>query len=442
MKNILVIGSGRSAVTLIKYLLENSVKNDWKVTVADFSLDSALDAVDNNVNGRAILFNVEDELQRSKEIKGSDIVISMLPASLHVKVAKDCIKFKKNLVTASYVSNEIAALNDAAKNAGVLLLNEIGLDPGIDHMSAMKVIDDIKDEGGEITSFKSYCGGLVHPDYDNNPWNYKFTWNPRNVVLAGQGTAQYIESNSYKYITYTKLFERTDIVSVLDAGEFEGYANRDSLSYRKSYGLHNISTLFRGTLRRRGYSEAWNIFVQLGVTDDSYKVESSNTLTYRDFINMFLPCDSSVTVEEKLCREFNLSINSTIYKKLEWLGIFSEKKVTVKNASPAQILQSILEDKWSLGANDKDMIVMQHQFEYVYKNTKKKLNSSLIVFGDTPRFTSMAKTVGLPVAIATKLILEEKINEKGVKIPTSKEIYIPVLKELSENGINFVEELV
>ena len=171
MKNILVIGSGRSAVTLIKYLLENSVKNDWKLTVADFSLDSALDAVDNNVNGRAILFNVEDELQRSKEIKGSDIVISMLPASLHVKVAKDCIKFKKNLVTASYVSNEIAALNDAAKNAGVLLLNEIGLDPGIDHMSAMKVIDDIKDEGGEITSFKSYCGGLVHPDYDDNPWN-------------------------------------------------------------------------------------------------------------------------------------------------------------------------------------------------------------------------------------------------------------------------------
>lgn len=442
MKQILVVGAGRSASSLIEYLVGRAVQNDWFVVVADYDIKLSESKVSNTEYSSAISFDVNNKEQREKMVSDSELVISMLPAHMHVLLAKDCIEFGKNMVTASYVSDQIKNLHNQAIEKDIIILNEIGLDPGIDHMSAKKMIDEVHENGGEITSFKSFCGGLVAPEYDNNPWNYKFTWNPRNVVLAGQGTAQYIESNSYKYITYTKLFERTDIVSVLDAGEFEGYANRDSLSYRKSYGLHNISTLFRGTLRRRGYSEAWNIFVQLGVTDDSYKVESSNTLTYRDFINMFLPCDSSISVEEKLCIEFNLSVNSTIYKKLEWLGIFSEKKVIVKNASPAQILQSILEDKWSLGTNDKDMIVMQHQFEYIYKNTKKKLNSSLIVFGDTPRFTSMAKTVGLPVAIATKLILEGKINEKGVKIPTSKEIYLPVLKELSENGINFVEELV
>ena len=442
MKNILVIGAGRSAVTLIKYLLDNSSDNNWQVTVADFSVELAEEAVGNHKDGKAIFFNVTDEKQRESEIKNADIVISMLPASLHITVAKDCVRLSKNLVTASYVSKEIAALDEKAKAAGVLLLNEIGLDPGIDHMSAMQVIDDIKESGGELTSFKSFCGGLVHPDYDNNPWNYKFTWNPRNVVLAGQGTAQYIEKGAYKYIPYTKLFERTENMEVLDAGVFEGYANRDSLSYRKSYGLDNIPTLFRGTLRRKGYSEAWNIFVQLGMTDDSYKLENSEALTNREYINMFLPFDNALTVEEKLCKQFNLTIDSIIYKKIDWLGVFSEDKVGMKNASPAQILQAICEQKWTLGAGDKDMIVMQHQFEYVQDGTQKKLNSSLLVFGDDPRYTSMAKTVGLPVAIATKLILSGAIKSIGVKIPTTSDIYVPVLKELEENGINFVEELV
>ncbi|MDC3306125.1 saccharopine dehydrogenase NADP-binding domain-containing protein [Flavobacteriales bacterium] len=442
MKKILVIGAGRSAVTLIKYLLDNSAANNWQVTLADFSLELAEEAVGSNENGKAIFFNVTDEQQREGEIEKADIVISMLPASLHITVAKDCVRLKKNLVTASYVSAEIAELDEAAKQAGILLLNEIGLDPGIDHMSAMQVIDEIKENGGELTSFKSFCGGLVHPDYDNNPWNYKFTWNPRNVVLAGQGTAQYIENGDYKYIPYTSLFERTEQMEVLDAGEFEGYANRDSLSYRKSYGLKNIPTLFRGTLRRKGYSEAWNVFVQLGMTDDTYKLENSASITNREFINMFLPFDDALTVEEKLCKQFNLTADSVIFQKIAWLGIFSENKSGIKDASPAQILQEICESKWTLGAEDKDMIVMQHQFEYFQNGEQKKLNSSLLVFGDDPRYTSMAKTVGLPVAIATKLILNGEINSTGIKIPTTKDIYVPVLKELEENGINFVEELV
>ena len=442
MKNILVIGAGRSAVTLIKYLLDNSATNNWQVTVADFSIKLAELAVAKHKNGNAIFFNVNDDKQREKEIADANIVISMLPASLHITVAKDCVRLKKNLVTASYVSAEIAELDESAKQAGVLLLNEIGLDPGIDHMSAMQVIDDIKENGGQLTSFKSFCGGLVHPDYDNNPWNYKFTWNPRNVVLAGQGTAQYIKQGKYKYIPYAKLFERTEVMEILDAGEFEGYANRDSLAYRFAYGLDDIPTLFRGTLRRKGYCKAWNMFVQLGMTEDTYKVENSENLTYREFINLFFPYNNELSVEEKFCSYLNLSKDSEEFKKVEWLGVFTDISIGLENASPAQILQKICEEKWTLSSEDKDMIVMQHQFEYLQNGEKKKLNSSLLVFGETPRFTSMAKTVGLPVAIAAKLILSGEVKSTGVMIPTSKEIYIPVLKELAGNGINFVEELV
>ena len=310
MKKILVIGAGRSAVTLIKYLLDNAKVNNWFVTVADFLEDLSKEAVENHSSGKAIFFNVTDEKQRESEISDSDIVISMLPTRMHILVAEDCVRLGINLVTASYVSKEILALDGKAKEAGIILLNEIGLDPGIDHMSAMKVIDEIKENGGELTSFKSYCGGLVHPDFDNNPWNYKFTWNPRNVVLAGKGTAQYIKQGKYKYIPYYKLFERTEQMSILDAGEFEGYANRDSLSYRKAYGLEDIPTLFRGTLRRKGFCKSWNMFVQLGMTDDTYVVENGENMTYREVTNLFFPFNNELTVEQKFCDNLNISIDS------------------------------------------------------------------------------------------------------------------------------------
>lgn len=442
MKKILVIGAGRSAVTLIKYFLDNAELNNWSVTVADFSEELAKQAVNCHPNANAIFFNVNDAVQRENEITATDIVISMLPPAMHIMVAEDCVRLSRNLVTASYVSNEILALDKKAKKAGVLLLNEIGLDPGIDHMSAMQIIDRIKENRGELTSFKSFCGGLVHPEYDNNPWNYKFTWNPRNVVLAGQGSAQYIKQGKYKYIPYHKLFERTEQVSILAAGEFEGYANRDSLGYRKAYGLQDISTLFRGTLRRKGFCKSWNMFVQLGMTDDTYIVGNSENMTYREFTNLFFPFNNELTVEQKFCNYLSISKNSEEFQKAEWVGIFLDSEVGLKNATPAQILQAILDKKWTLGAEDKDMIVMQHQFEYTQNEKQKKLNSSLLVFGDDPRYTAMAKTVGLPVAIAVKLILNGEIKSTGVKIPTTKDIYVPVLKELKENGINFIEELV
>ena len=321
MQRILVVGAGRSASTLIQYLLDFSEENDWLITVADFDLDLAKKKVNNHTNAKAISFDVFDEEQRNDGIRNADIVVSMLPASMHILLAEDCVFQGKNMVTA-YVSEEIAALNDKAAEKGVLLLNEIGLDPGIDHMSAKKVIDEIHADGGKIHTFKSFCGGLVAPKYDTNPWNYKFTWNPRNVVLAGQGTAQFIRNGQYKYIPYQSLYRRTETMDVLEAGAFEGYANRDSLGYREAYDLADIPTIFRGTLRRPGYCEAWNVFVQLGMTDDTYQVSGLSDMTWRNFINSFLVFDKVKTVEEKL--QSNLSLSDKVIEKLKWLGILKK----------------------------------------------------------------------------------------------------------------------
>lgn len=438
MQRILVVGAGRSASTLIQYLLDFSEENDWLITVADFDLELAKKKVNNHANAKAISFDVFDEEQRNDSIRNADIVVSMLPASMHILLAEDCVFQGKNMVTASYVSEEIAALNDKAVEKGVLLLNEIGLDPGIDHMSAKKVIDEIHADGGEIHTFKSFCGGLVAPKYDTNPWNYKFTWNPRNVVLAGQGTAQFIRNGQYKYIPYQSLYSRTETMDVLEAGAFEGYANRDSLGYREAYDLADIPTIFRGTLRRPGYCEAWNVFVQLGMTDDTYRVSGLSNMTWRNFINSFLVFDEVKTVEEKL--QSNLSLSDEVIDKLKWLGIFEKIPIGLDDATPAQVLQKLLESKWSLEEEDKDMIVMQHQFHYQLKGEEKCLHSSLVLEGKDQIHTAMSMTVGLPVAIATKLILQGKIQLSGVQIPVMKEVYESVLEELKSFGIDFVEQ--
>mgnify|MGYP001168016102 FL=1 len=435
-QKIFIIGAGRSASSLIKYLINVSAKNNFELTIGDKDVSVVKDKIDGHKYASAILFDVLNDDQRISEIKNADIVISMLPATLHFIVAQDCLKFKKNLVTASYVSKDIQSLNDQAEKQGVILLNEIGLDPGIDHMSAMKVIDDIKDRGGIIKSFKSYCGGLVAPEFDTNPWNYKFTWNPRNVVLAGQGTAQYIDSGKYKYIPYGQLFKRTDTVNVLNYGQFEAYANRDSLSYREVYKLNDIPTLFRGTLRKPGFSEAWDLFVQMGMTDDSYEMDVSG-MNYSDFFNSFIDVRNR-DVKSYLKSHFRVSDN--IISKVEWLGFFNQINLGIDKGTPAQILQQILESRWLLQKEDKDMIVMQHQFVYEIKGEEHELHSSFVLLGEDQTYTGMAKTVGLPVGIATKLILNGDIKSTGVKVPVSKEIYKPVLEELEQFGIRFIEE--
>ncbi len=439
MKNILLIGAGRSASSLIKYLLDHSTAENWNVTVADVSLELVQQKTNNHPNSRAIAIDINDEMQREQEITRADIVISMLPAFMHMSVAKDCVRLKKHLATASYVSKEMAALNDEAKAAGIILMNEIGLDPGVDHASAMKIIDEIHEKGGELTLFKSYCGGLVAPESDTNPWGYKFSWNPRNVILAGQGTAQYIENGKYKYIPYNRLFTQTDIVEMDGNRKYEAYANRDSLSYRHFYNIEKIPTMLRGTLRMPGYCKAWNVFVKLGLTDDTYKIEASNTLTYRELLEAFLPAGNQ-TVREKLIAFMGAEMDAAALSRIEWLDIFDNRKIKMENASPAQILQDLLEEKWKLEENDKDLIVMQHQFEYLLNGQLKRISSSLIVKGEDQTYTAMAKTVGLPLAITAKLILQGKIKARGVTIPTIKEIYEPLLQELEMYGVKFVEK--
>lgn len=439
MKNILVIGAGRSASSLIKYLLEHAVAENWNVTVADMSLELAKQKTGSYSNAKAIAFDINNEQQREEEIKKADIVISMLPAFMHMNVAKDCVRFKKHLATASYVSKEMAELDADAKAAGIILMNEIGLDPGIDHASAMKIIDEVHEKGGELTLFKSFCGGLVAPESNDNPWGYKFSWNPRNVVLAGQGTAQFIEEGEYKYIPYNRLFTQICTIEMEGYGAFDAYANRDSLSYRHSYGLENIPTMLRGTLRMPGYCKAWNVFVKLGLTDDSYKIEASDKMTYRQLLEAFLP-QGTASTKDKLVAFMGPEMDADVLSKIEWLGILEDRKITVSNGSPAQILQDLLEEKWKLGANDKDMIVMQHLFEYQHNKQTKTITSSLVVKGEDQTYTAMAKTVGLPLAITAKLILQGKIAARGVTIPTTKEIYLPLLAELETLGICFVEK--
>jgi len=442
MKKILVLGAGLSTPSLINYLLNHAEEKDWQVCVADMDKDIAKQRIHGHSRGKAFKFDVFDDDQRTTEIKSADIVISMLPARMHYLVAETCLKFKKDLVTASYVSKEIKAMNEKVKDTGILFLNEVGLDPGIDHMSAMQIIDAIKAEGGELISFKSSTGGLVAPKFDNNPWNYKFTWNPRNVVIAGQGGAQLIKRGKYKYIPYHKLFTRLLTVNIEGFGEFEVYPNRDSLGYRSAYGIDGIPSMFRGTIRRPGFSKTWNTLVQLGVTDDSFVIENSENLTYREFTNSFLRYDRERKVEDKFAEYLGIDHESFSMYKIRWLGLFSDEKIGLKKATPAQILQKILERKWGLEPDDKDMIVMQHGFQYKLQDKFYQITSSMVVVGRDNVDTAMAITVGLPVAIGCKLILEGKIKDTGVKIPTSANIYEPILKELANFDIVFKEEKV
>jgi saccharopine dehydrogenase-like NADP-dependent oxidoreductase len=442
MRHILIIGAGRSASSLIQYLLRKSEIEKLHLVIGDLSLALAEKKTNGHRNATAIGLDIFDKNQRGEAINKVDIVISMLPAHLHIEVARDCLVYKKSLVTASYVSDAMQELDAAAKENNLVFMNEIGLDPGIDHMSAMKVIDEIRDKGGKMLLFESFCGGLVAPDSDTNLWNYKFTWAPRNVVLAGQGgAAKFVQEGAYKYIPYCNLFRRTEFLEVEGYGRFEAYSNRDSLKYRSVYELDNVLTLYRGTIRRVGFSKAWNMFVQLGMTDDSYIMENSETMSYRDFVNSFLPYHPTDSVEIKTRLILKIDQDDIMWDKLLELDLFSKNKIVgLKHATPAQILEKILGDKWTLESDDKDMIVMYHKFGYELNGEKKQIDSKMVCLGDDQTYTAMAKTVGLPVAMAALQILNGKIKTPGVQLPISKEVYLPILKELEEYGVVFKEQ--
>jgi saccharopine dehydrogenase (NADP+, L-glutamate forming) len=441
-KTITILGAGRSSTVLIEHLAYSSRQKGWKLRVGDMDLEMVKAKLDGFNWVDPFAFQLDDAAALDEIVRQSDVVISMVPASMHGVVAKACLAYGKHLLTASYNTDEIKAMHDEALAKGVLILMECGLDPGIDHMSAMKVIHRLRRDGHDLLAFETFTGGLLAPsETDDNPWQYRFTWNPRNVVTAGQGVVKFLQEGRFKYIPYHKLFRRTEIVHIPGYGFFEGYANRDSLKYREIYGLQGLKTLYRGTFRRPGFCRAWDIFVQLGATDDTYQMDGVSSMSHRQFINSFLSYNPHDSVELKLAHYLNLELDGEEMYKLKWLGIFDETPVGLQKGTPAEVLEHILKKKWTLRDEDKDMIVMWHKFDYVdgVSGKIRELHSHMVMVGVDQVRTGMAKTVGLPIAIAAEMLLEDKITLRGVHIPIQPEIYEPILDGLKELGVEFFE---
>jgi saccharopine dehydrogenase-like NADP-dependent oxidoreductase len=498
MKFILVLGAGKSATCLIEYLIKESYSNKWDLTVADGNLELAKSKLGNSPVGKAIGVNIENSEERRSVIEKADIVVSLLPPHLHAFVAKDCVVAGKHLLTASYVDDEIKSLEPEIKKRGLIFLCEMGLDPGIDHMSAMQLVNRIKQEGGKIKSFKSHCGGLVAPESDDNPWRYKISWNPRNIVMAGKAGGTFRENGAVQVMSYPDLFDANRVVEVADLGYLAWYPNRDSLSYIPLYHLEETETFVRTTLRFPEFCFGWRNVIDLKLTDETPQYDTdemnlqqffqlhfnkygfsewlekqltsrfSQTKQLLEKLQQLLEAEQEVEEEDRQeLQEFMmiddngelLDINidkvktqaaATVagqmheanlsMKQLFYLGMDDNKtQINKGKCSALDVLQFAVEKKLSLKPEDKDMIVMLHEFEYTLKRKKKSLRSLLIVKGEDSLRTAMAKTVGLPLGIAVKLIMQGKIKTSGLHIPTLPEIYEPVLEELEENGIKFQE---
>jgi saccharopine dehydrogenase (NADP+, L-glutamate forming) len=423
---ILVFGAGKSATVLIKYLGNITAQKNWICTVADQDLNTLNNKIKGYSNLRAAALSIEDEAARQGLIKAADIVISLLPPGLHFLVAKDCVLLKKNLLTASYLDHQIKSLEKDIQEAGLLFIGEMGLDPGIDHMSAMQIIHDIQSNGGQISSFKSHCGGLIAPESDNNPWHYKISWNPRNIVTAGKAGAIYQQDGKVVTKNYEQIFEDCAQLNIPQVGSLAYYPNRDSLSYIPLYQLETAQTFIRTTLRYANFCLGWNKIVQAGLTSDEELIDT-NGLSFAQFFQDHL-------------NKYQVELNTPeLMEQFNFLGLNDPTLINKGTLSTAQILQSILEAKWKLQEGDKDLIVMLHELEYSMNNQQYALQSTLVVKGDDELHTAMAKTVGLPLGIAAVLILENKIDLKGLHIPIIKEIFEPVLAELIKEGIAFKE---
>lgn len=437
MSEILILGAGRSAGFLIDYLLEWSQNQSFKVRIADQSVGhlECLKATYPNLILESV--NIQDQEKRSSLIQGAFIVVSMLPAFMHPIVAADCLKLGVHLATASYESEELQAMSNEIESKDLIFLNECGLDPGIDHMSAMLIFENLTKRGFKITEFHSYCGGLVAPDcVGDNPWGYKFSWNPRNVIVAGQGTARYLEHGKLRFLPYHRLFSNSAAFEI-NGLNYDGYPNRDSIGYREVYGLKDLQTMVRGTLRYSGFSKAWNLLVQLGLTDDSYAFPIQPNMTYREFTSAFLS-GSNQSIEEQLLKL--TQGDSEAVSKFIWTGLLSDEQIQRKEGTPAMIVQDLLERKWKLMPEDRDMVVMQHVVVAEKGTQKLKVNSTLYLEGENSLKTAMAKTVGLPLAIAVKLICSGQFKRKGLITPVLPELYNPILKELEEEfEIKFIE---
>lgn len=443
MKNILILGAGHSAPYLISYLLKEAQHNNWFVTVADRDGNLARKVVNGHSNGNGIDFDVNDADLRTTLIKKSDIVVNFLTPTFQYLIALDCLRYGKNVVTASYENPRVAELHNDAEKAGIIILNEMGLDPGIDHMSAMSIITDIREKGGTIDSFISYGSGLPAPDVKSNPFNYCITWNPSNVVTAGDAGAQYLEDSLIKLLPHNEVFKRTWDVEIEDLGMFEAYPNRDSLIYQKIFSLKKVNTMIRATLRYPGWGETWSQIVKLGLYLNTLTLPEIADKSYSEFTEMFLPLNvSGPKLEARLANYLGISPTGTIMKNLSWLGLFSDEKIGKNFKTPMDLMTDLLIKKMPLPEGKRDMVILRHEIiaDYAEQNKKEKIISTLVEYGDPEaKFTAIAKTVGAPAAIATKLILKGELNLKGCQIPTHPEIYKRVLDELETIGIKFNE---
>ena len=444
MKNILILGAGQSAPFLINYLLEESAKNNWFVTVCDMNEQNARTAVNGHPNGNAIKFDVNDEALRHTQIKKADVVINFLTPLFQHLIALDCLRFSKHCITASYENPRVAELSNDANRKGILILNEMGLDPGIDHMSAMQIIKRIKKNGGWINSFISYGSGIPAPEVKSNPLDYCITWNPANVVTAGDAGAQYLEDGKIKLVPYHEVFRRTWSVDIEGLGAFEAYPNRDSLIYQKVFNLQNVDTMIRGTLRYPGWSETWGQIVRLGIPLDTMALPDIAEMSYREYTEMFLPLNvSGPKLEARIANYLNISPTGTIMKNLKWLGLFDEKKIGKNFKTSVHLMTDLIKEKMPLPKGERDMVILHHEIEAFYPETNKKENivSTMVEYGEADKFTAIAKTVGAPAAIAAKLLLKGELNITGCQIPTHPVIYTKVLEELKTLGIEFSEKV-
>ncbi len=449
MRTIFIAGAGKSTPWLIKYLSDKSTEYHWKVIVGDLKEAVAAERVIGRVNCTSEKFDVFDDEDVKHAVERADLLISMLPAKFHIRIAKLCVAYKKPLLTASYVSEEMHGLHQQALENGVLLLNESGLDPGIDHMAIMTEIDALKAKNFEIVSLKSYCGGLIAPESNTNPWGYKFTWVVENVINAGKEkggkSAVFQEDNQEVAVRYKELFAQ--YLSILhDGTNYDVYANRDSLKYKKIYGLEEVETLYRGTMRYEGYCKAWNALIHLGLTRDDLHGLDVPIISLQDVVKRLNPALESIT-PDSVSTFLGIALDAETIHKLDWLGLFKkEEEIPIAEAKNcrtyANILQLHLEKKWKLAPEDKDRVVMVNEIKYRTNADAplKTLQFSLDIVGDNSNLTAMAKTVGLPLAIAAKLVLEGEITLKGVQVPTQKKLYQPILKELEAYGVIFKQD--
>ncbi len=436
-KKVLVLGAGLVSKHLVRYLFD---KTDYLVVMASRTVSKVEKIIDNHPCGIAVELDVSDDAQLEKLVSESDLTVSLLPYTYHVKIAKQCIKHKKHLVTTSYVSDKMRALDNEAKKTGILLLNECGLDPGIDHMSAMRVIHEVEEKGGKVTSFKSSTGALPSHEANNNPFGYKFSWAPRGVLLASKNPSKWLENGKIKEYPGEQLFENYYIQDISSIGSFENYPNRNSVPYKDIYGLKDAHTVYRGTLRMTGWCETMRKIVARGWLSEE-SLTNFKGKTYADVTRNLvdaLPKDDLIKVTAKF---LGLNTYSTVIKRLEWLGIFSNEKLPSDKDNPLDYLNVLTLKKMSLGENERDMTVMHHEFIAEYPSKKEYITSTLLDYGIIGEDSSVARTVSIPAAIAVKMILESKIKLTGVHIPVLPEIYNPILNELEGIGIKFKEKI-